>query len=149
MVRFLALFLLLLIPLKASAMLTEDIIVKSLNLNCIDFRVHGICVKKKHGKIKIGIRISYYLPVAVVETPPVPYKTELKPLAPALRAAEPAVERLISQIPIFSKLGTYEFGGNIEDHEDTFYREAHICSSARLATLSVWRACCRFFHLVF
>ncbi|WP_456419311.1 hypothetical protein [Thermovibrio sp.] len=114
-----------------------------LDFSCIDFKVEGICIKHKHGRIKVGIKVSYYLPVAVVEEPPVPYETMLAPLRPALKASEPLVSQLVSKIPMLSG-GPYEFGGNIEGVEDTYYREVHIFSSPVLANpaLSLLTAVC-------
>lgn len=125
-------FLIVLLPKSYAGDLTETAIKNWLDFSCIDFRVKGICIKHKHGRIKIGIKVSYYLPVAVVEAPPAPYRTEIAPLKPVLKASEPLVDRLASQIPIFSSVG-YEFGGNVEGEEDTYYREVHIFSFPGLA----------------
>jgi hypothetical protein len=103
-----------------------------LDPSCIDFRIKGICIKHKHGHIKVGVKVSYYLPVALVEAPPSPYQTAIPPLKPVLKAAEPAVERMVQSLPVFSSLG-YEFGGNIEGLEDTYYREVHIFSFPGIA----------------
>ena len=123
--------------------LTGNSIKNWLDFSCIDFRVRGICIKHKHGHIKVGIKVSYYLPVAVVEVPPVPYKTSIVPLRPVLKASEPVVDRLVSQIPVFSSVG-YEFGGNMDGLEDTYYREVHIFSFPGLANpvLSLLTAVC-------
>ena len=103
-----------------------------LNFSCVDFRIKGICIKHKHGKIKVGVKVSYYLPVAVVETPPTPYQTRIPPLSPVLKASEPLVDRLASRVPLLSG-SPYEFGGNIEGEEDTYYREAHVFSFPTIA----------------
>ncbi len=125
--KFFLLLLVLFFPLKAFAEdVTFDSLKNWLDFSCVDFRVRGICIKHKHGRIKIGLKISYYLPVALVEVPPSPYRTAVAPLRPVLRASEPAIDKLVSAIPLFSS--GYEFGGNIEDVEDTYYREAHVFS---------------------
>jgi len=99
-----------------------------LDFSCIDFKVEGICIKHKHGKIKIGIKISYYAPVALVETPP-GFQTSFVLANPVLQSTESLVGKLASAIPILSAT-SYEVGGNIEDPSgnvgSVFYREAHV-----------------------
>jgi len=122
-----------------------------LNFSCVDFKIKGICIKHEHGKIKVGVKISYYLPVAVVEAPPVPYMTKMAPLKPVLKGAEPLVEDLVSSVPILSEIGAYEFGGNQESEEDTYYREVHIFSFPTIANpvLQLLPLLCGRLHLDF
>ena len=138
------LFLLLLFSRSYGADVTFDTLRSWLDFSCVDFRIKGICIKHKHGKIKVGVKVSYYLPVAIVETPPVPYETAIAPLRPVLKSSEPLVSRLVSSIPVLSSVGTYEFGGNVEGLEDTYYREAHIFSFPGMANpvLSVLSMVC-------
>jgi len=131
------LFLLFLILSAVPAVRAQNVAVGTvrdwLDFSCIDFRIKGICIKHKHGRIKVGLRVSYYLPVAVVEVPPVPYRTSIAPLRPVLKASEPLVDRLVGQVPVLSSVGSYEFGGNTEGEEDTYYREVHIFTFPGLA----------------
>ncbi|ADU97711.1 hypothetical protein Theam_1755 (plasmid) [Thermovibrio ammonificans HB-1] len=114
----------------ARAGITDTDLKNWLDFNCIDFRIKGICVRHHHFHIQVGLRISYYLPVAVVEAPPNPYQTELAFLKPIMQLSKPLVDRLMESL-----LGQdyYEFGGNVCGVEDTYYREVHIVSFPGLA----------------
>ena len=47
------------------------------NTSCINFKIKGICIKHKHGHIKIGIKIEMWKPVLLVETVKKPFDTNL------------------------------------------------------------------------
>jgi hypothetical protein len=132
-VRFVAavlLVLLLAVPARSSDFLSLNNLKNWFDYSCIDFKIKGICIKHTHFGVKVGIKVSYYLPVAVVETPPTPYQTELPFLKPFLEGIEPVADRIGSAV----LSTTYEFGGNVEGVEDTYYREAHIVSFPGIAS---------------
>ena len=67
----------LILPLQAKAVLNPLQIVKLANKSCIRYKVKGICIKHKHGHIEIGIKISMWKPVLLIETVKKPFDSNL------------------------------------------------------------------------
>lgn len=74
-------------------------ILKIVNTSCIHYKVDGICIKHKHGKVKVGVKISLWEPLLIVETVHMPFQTSLPGVSEAITAfrnAHPSASKMFS-----------------------------------------------------
>lgn len=92
-------------------------ILKMANTSCIHYKVKGICIKHKHGHIKVGIKISMWEPLLIIETVHMPFRTKMPGVSKVIEALRATVHGA----------GVLSSGSlHTEGWADTQFAEVHI-----------------------